>query len=95
MAKETDIFEFFEAEAEALQVVTVSRLPYSIRWSPATVYVVTAEDIQASGAKTLWDALRGVPGVDVMSTRTFYGEVSIRGLNKALNNRTMVLLDGR
>ena len=92
---EADIFDFFEAEAEAIRLVTASRLPQSARWAPATIYVVTAEDIQASGAKTFWDALRGVPGVDVMATRTFYGEVSIRGLNRALGNRTLVLLDGR
>ncbi len=81
--------------AEAVRVVTASRLGQSLRWSPATVYVVTAEDLAASGARTLWDALRGVPGVDVMATRTFYGEVSVRGLNKALGTRTLVLLDGR
>ncbi|MDA0747015.1 MAG: TonB-dependent receptor [bacterium] len=94
-AQETDIFDFFEAEAEAVQVVTVSRLRHSRRQAPATVYVVSAEDLKLSGAKTLWDALRHVPGVDVLSTRTFYGEVSIRGLNKALSNRTLVLMDGR
>ena len=94
-AQQDDIFDFFEAEAEAIRLVTASRLPQSARWTPATVYVVTAEDIEASGARTFWDALRGVPGVDVMATRTFYGEVSIRGLNRALGTRTLVLLDGR
>jgi len=90
-----DIFDFFAEEAKAVQTVTASRLPLSVRQSPATVHVVTGEDIRAMGAQTLWDALRGVPGVDVMATRAFYGEVSLRGLNRAANNRTLVLLDGR
>ena len=30
-----------------------------------------------------------------MSTRTAHGEVSIRGLNTVLNNRTLVLMDGQ
>ena len=94
-AEEADIFDFFKEEAEAIRVVTASRLLLTRRQAPATVYVVTAEDIEASGAKTLWDALRGVPGVDVMATRTFFGEVSVRGLNRALGTRTLVLLDGR
>ena len=91
-AQSGDLFEFFEEEA---QVVSASRRPQSLRQAPATVYVVKGEDIQRSGVYTLWDALRGVPGVDVMSNRSMYGAVSIRGLNKALNNRTLVLLDGK
>lgn len=88
----SDVFEFFAAEA---QVVTAARRPGTLRRAPATVYVVTREDIAASGAQTLWDALRGVPGVDVMSARTAHGEVSVRGLNRLQNNRTLVLLDGK
>jgi iron complex outermembrane receptor protein len=91
-AKDSDPFEFFSAEAK---VVSASLQPQTLRRAPATVYVVTGADIKASGALTLWDVLRAVPGVDVMSTRAVYGEVSIRGLDKPLNNRTLVLLDGR
>ena len=89
---EADLFEFFAQEAT---VVTAARQPQPLHRAPATVYVVTARDIETSGAQTLWDALRGVPGVEVMTTRTLHGEVSIRGLNKPLNNRTLVLLDGK
>ena len=91
-ADEPDVFAFFKEEA---QVVTASRQPEPESRAPATVYVVTAEDIRASGAQTLWDALRGVPGVDVLDARTFQGEVSIRGLNRPFGNRTLVLLDGK
>lgn len=88
----TDLFKFFAEEA---QVVTASRIPQSVRQAPATVYVITGEDLATSGALTLWDALRAVPGVDVMTFRTFHGTVSIRGLNKSINSRTLVLVDGR
>jgi iron complex outermembrane receptor protein len=91
-AKDSDAFEFFSIEAK---VVSASLQPQILRRAPATVYVLTGADIKASGAQTLWDALRSVPGLDVMSTRAFYGEVSIRGLDKPLSNRTLVLLDGR
>ncbi|HAM35386.1 MAG TPA: hypothetical protein DEB40_10245 [Elusimicrobia bacterium] len=91
-AEETGVFQFLEEETK---VVSTSRLPQSIRSAPATVYVVTAEEIKSSGAQTLWDILRTVPGVDVMTTRTGQGEVSIRGLNKALSDKTLVMVDGR
>ena len=91
----TDIFDFFENEAKVSQLVTASRVPLSVQQTPATVYVITGEEMERMGAQTLWDALRRIPGVDVMTTRTFYGEVSIRGLNRYQNNRTLVQVDGR
>lgn len=87
-----EIFDFFAEEA---RVTTASRQPTTRQEAPATVHVVTAKDIQDAGAQTIWDALRMVPGVDVMIVQTFQGEVAIRGLNKAVNNRVMVLLDGK
>lgn len=87
-----DAFRFFAEEA---RLGGASRIPMTRKEAPATVYVVTARDIKDSGAQTIWDALRGVPGVDVAQTKANQGEVSIRGLNKAWNNRTLVLLNGR
>ena len=91
-ADSTEVFEFFGAEAK---VVSASLEPQAIQRAPATVYVLSQDDIRASGAETLWDALRSVPGVDVMATRAHYGEVSVRGMNKPFSNRTLVLLDGK
>lgn len=87
-----EAFQFFAEEA---QVVSASRLATTWKGSPATIYVVTSQDIKDSGAQTVWDALRGVPGVDVSQTKAGQGEVSIRGLNRAWNNRTLILLNGR
>ena len=87
-----DVFQFFQEEAK---VVSASHQPVPLAQAPATVYVVTAEDIKNSGAQTIWDALRNVPGVDVVQTRTDQGEISIRGLDKPFSNRTLILLDGK
>lgn len=91
-SQEGDLFEFFRQEA---RVISASRRPQPLYRAPATVYVVSGEELMASGAQTLWDGLRRVPGVDVIDIRSLYGGVSIRGLAKPLNNRTLVLLDGR
>jgi len=92
LADSNDAFQFFQEEANE---VTASRIAQPQNTAPATTYVVTSEDIKASGAQNIPDALRGVPGVDVVETRTDQAEVSIRGLDKPLNNRTLVLLDGK
>lgn len=76
-------------------VRTASLRPAPLWRAPATTYVIMAEEIAASGAHTLPDLLRRVPGLDVTGFRTLHGEVSVRGLNDRLNNRTLILLDGR
>jgi iron complex outermembrane recepter protein len=91
-AESESIFQFYEEEAK---VVSASRQAIPRELAPATVYVVTQEDLRASGVQNIWDALRGVPGVDVIQTRTNQAEVSIRGLDRPINNRTLVLLDGK
>ena len=85
-------FEFFQKEAS---IVTAGRSVVTPSQAPATTYVVTSEDLIATGAQTLWDALRSVPGVDVMSERTSQGDVGIRGLNAPMNDNVLILLDGK
>jgi len=86
-----DLFRFFAEEALG---VTASRIPQADNRPPATVYVVSDEQLRHAGAQNLWDPLRAVPGVDVALFRTLQGGVSIRGLNKSFNSRTLVLVDG-
>jgi iron complex outermembrane receptor protein len=84
--------DFFRNEAQFLSAA-VHALPEAK--APASVYVITADDIRLSGARTLWDALRLAPGLDVIETRTGQGDVAIRGFDQSLNNRVLVLLDGK
>ena len=91
-ADDSPDLDFLREEA---QVVSASRRSHELARAPATVYVVTGRRLRESGAQTLWEALRGLPGVDVMTTRSMQGEVSIRGFDGPLNNRTLVLLDGK
>lgn len=91
-AAQPDPFEFLASEAG---VATASRRMEPPRHSPATAYVLTREEIRASGVLTIWDALRLLPGVDVVSPRAFQGEVGIRGMAQPLAKRVLVLLDGK
>ncbi|MCK6507175.1 TonB-dependent receptor, partial [Myxococcota bacterium] len=76
-------------------VVTASRYGQSPLDSPSTVSILTAEDIRLSGAATLPDVLRRVAGVDVMTLSASQPDVSIRGFNRELANKVLVLVDGR
>ena len=76
-------------------VITAGRTEQSIERAPATVTVISSEEIQASGAMTIPELLRFVPGVDVMSITSSHSEVNARGLNQLLSNKMLVLIDGR
>ncbi|MBI1822603.1 MAG: TonB-dependent receptor [Nitrospirae bacterium] len=81
--------------SEEQMVVTPSRHLQSVYQSPSTISVISAEEIQASGATNLPDLLRGVPGMEVMETTSAEHIVSIRGDNQLLANKLLVLIDGR
>jgi iron complex outermembrane receptor protein len=87
--------EGFLSDAYERQVVTASRVGQDPLDSPSTISVVTAEQLRLSGAISLPDALRRVAGIDVMSLASGHQDVSIRGFNRELNNKVLVLIDGR
>lgn len=58
-------------------------------------YVLTNEDIRRSGATSIPEALRAVPGVNVAKIGSNKWAVSIRGFNAQLANKLLVMIDGR
>ncbi|MFH1540772.1 MAG: TonB-dependent receptor [Elusimicrobiota bacterium] len=61
----------------------------------ATICVVTDEEIKQSGATNIPDILRMVSGVDVLALSARDQNVSIRGFITPINNKLLVLIDGR
>ena len=76
-------------------VVTASRKEQPVSEAPAAVTAITAEEIRRSGALTVPDVLRSVSGVDVITLSVRDQQVGIRGFNGPLNNKLLVLIDGR
>ena len=80
----------------AVEVVsTASKFPQSVREAPASVTVITADDIRRYGHRTLADSLRSVRGFYTTYDRN-YGYVGIRGFARPgdYNTRILLLLDG-
>ena len=76
-------------------VFTPSKKPTKRMDTPSAIYVVTREEISRSGARTIPDILRTVPGVHVAMVDTGVSAVSIRGFNQEFANKLLVLVDGR
>lgn len=77
------------------RVVTATLSAQSPLDSPNATSVITAQDIRLSGLSNVADMLRRALGVDVMSLDNSDQQVGIRGFNRRLSNRVLVLIDGR
>jgi len=92
--------EFEESEmdmffAPAETVTSATRHAQPLELSPSAVTVLTREDIEASGARTLPEVLRQVPNMDIGMVSPLWYEVGVRG-DTSMNSDTMLLLvDGR
>lgn len=74
--------------------VSVSSQNLTTRETPGIISVITAEEIQNTGARDLVDVLRLVPGFDVAHDLAFVKGLSFRG-NWANEGKILVLMDGQ
>ncbi|MES2178745.1 MAG: TonB-dependent receptor [Gemmatimonadota bacterium] len=58
-------------------VITATRSPLTAGRSPASVSVITGDQLRQQGITTVLDALRQVPGVSVVQTGSFGGATSL------------------
>ena len=73
--------------------VTATRVEKELQQVPMSVTVMTAEDVQRSGARTVGELLEDVPGVQIQNDGSQgLKRVSIRGEDAF---RTLVLIDGQ
>lgn len=79
----------------AVEVTTVSKQPEEVWQTPAAVYVLTHDQIEQSGAKTIPDLLRLVPGVQVSQEQSDQWAVGIRGFDSPFSKGLLVLFNGR
>ena len=76
-------------------VISAAKFEQPITESPSSISVITAEDIRRSGATTIADLLRRVPGLDVLRISPSDAQIAARGFNESNNNDILLLIDGR
>jgi iron complex outermembrane receptor protein len=74
---------------------SVDGSPQRVSDVPATMEIITAEDIRRSGAKDIPGVLRHVGGLDLLEWGNDDVDVGIRGYDQAFSPRLLVLVDGR
>jgi len=79
---------------EVPTVITATRREQPLTQAPSAITVITAEEIRQSGATSIPELLRSVPGLDFFRISTDNVSIAARGLNRDFPARMQVLLDG-
>lgn len=87
------LLEFSLEELMNMEVVTASKKPQRLSEVPATVRVITTEQIKERGYFTLEEALSDLPGVQFRNIVGFNSYVFLRGA-PSQNNLILLLVDG-
>jgi len=82
-------------ELANIDIVSVSRRAERLSDAPASVFVITADDIRRSGATSLPEALRLAPNLQVAQASASGYAITSRGFNSSSANKLLVLIDGR
>ena len=82
-------------EIEVEKVYSASRFEQNVTEAPASVSIVTADDIKKSGYRTLAEILNGVRGFYVSNDRN-YSYLGVRGFSRPgdYNTRVLLMIDG-
>jgi iron complex outermembrane recepter protein len=94
-AKSEPLKQLSLAELGNVEVTTASKEPEKISKTAAAIFVLTQDDIRRSGATSIPEVLRLVPGVEVARINSNQWSVNIRGLGSGFSKSVLVLIDGR
>ena len=78
-----------------MQVTSVSKHTQKVADAAAAIFVITQDDIRRSGATSIPEALRLVPGLEVARIDQNKWAIGSRGFNGRFDNKLLVLIDGR
>ncbi|MBI5186694.1 MAG: TonB-dependent receptor plug domain-containing protein [Nitrospinae bacterium] len=90
-----DLIELGFEKLAQVNITSVSKKEENLLDAAAAVYVVTQEDIRRSGAASIPEALRMVPGLQVARIDANKWAITSRGFNGRYASKLLVLMDGR
>ncbi len=87
-------------ELGKVEVTSVSKAPQGLNTAPASIYVITHEEIVRSGVLSIPEALRLAPNLQVEQIGSQDYQIGARGFGSHLefqnfSNKTLILIDGR
>ena len=90
-----DLFDLSIEELVSLEVTSVSRKAEPLADATSAVFVITRDDIERHGIRSIPDALRLAPGLNVAQIDGNKWAIGSRGFSGRYANKLLVLMDGR
>ncbi|MFT6346835.1 MAG: iron complex outermembrane receptor protein, partial [Myxococcota bacterium] len=85
-----ELYKLFDAE-----IFSLSKKNENAFDAASSIYVLSSEDLRRSGANSIPEALRLVPGLQVARIDGHKWAISSRGFNRQFSNKMLVMVDGR
>jgi iron complex outermembrane receptor protein len=87
-------------ELSNVEVTSVSKTAQTLSSAPASIYVITREEILSAGVQTVPEALRLAPNLQVTQFNSTDYEITARGFGsnreaQNFSNKILILIDGR
>jgi iron complex outermembrane receptor protein len=93
--EDESIFDLSFEELTKRPITSVSKREEKMDQAPAAVFVLSQTDIMRSGANSIPEILRLVPGLSVARINSHTWAITSRGFNSNFANKLLVLIDGR
>ncbi|MGZ8407600.1 MAG: TonB-dependent receptor plug domain-containing protein [Caulobacteraceae bacterium] len=92
----SDLGQLSIEELAKVEIISTTKRGEPLSQAPASVYVITREDIRRSGATSLPEVLRLAPNLQVAQHHGTDYLITARGFSGInTNNKLLVLIDGR
>ncbi len=90
-----DVFDVFDGLVKQQSVKVASGIQQSTATAPASTSLITAQDIEAMGARSLDEVLEAIPGLHISLNQVrFAPQYVVRGMHSAANYEILLMVDG-
>jgi iron complex outermembrane receptor protein len=90
-----DLADLSLEELADLHVTSAALRPERLLQAPASIFVITNDDIRRAGATSIPEALRLAPNLEVAQVSATSWAITARGFQNVITNKLLVLIDGR
>jgi len=90
-----DIADLSLEQLENIVITSVSRQEERLANAAASIFIISASDIRRSGVRSIPEALRLAPNLQVSRVDARNYAITARGFNSPFENKLLVMIDGR